>query len=248
MTVEPSLKRPISSPCASRTGAGSGRRSRSRHPLALPHGIDTGHDHGAHQHQRHRPGGRIEIADQSFIAGEQSVNALSRRAVDRKQLPRHVAGRHQLTLNGHVYAVIIAGGQIDSGKVPVAKLCRARLVPAQQRPGGIPSALGLQQAVFLYAPDLAHSAIGRVHQAGTRQRPHPRTQRAGKKSVEIGVGLRIALLSLVHVHAKRANKRGDHPVFQPTRVTQFGQPAYQAGERVLWNQVLQQNENSVHRL
>ncbi len=101
---------------------------------------------------------------------------------------------------GHVDAVVVARAQVQGGKVAVLETGRQLRVATQQRDAAVVLPLGLKDAVALDAAQLADGAIDRAQQAGLGQRTHPGLEGAGEKIVEGGVGRKVGLQGLAHVH------------------------------------------------
>jgi len=136
---------------------------------------------------------------------------------------------------GHVDAVVVARAQVQGGEVAVLEAGRQLSIAAQQRDAAVMLALGLKNSVALDAAQLAHSAINRAHQPRFGQRPHPGLEGAGEKIVEGGVGAKVGLQRLAHVHAVARGKAAHRPLRGGTEwaprqgAGQFGQGLFGQG-------------------
>ena len=204
---------------------------------AVPDGGHAAHDGSAHQHQHPRPPRRIEDADHPFVAGKETGNGGCGGRADREQIPRHVDHLSQVACAGHVDAVIVARAQVDGGELTVHKVLGQLAVTGQQGRGRVVVPLGLEDATSVDVPQLTDGAIHRADQISVGQRPGTRTQRPGKEGIETGVGRRIRLGGLLHVHLILLNEATDRPLGERTAFKASASPG-QPGERLLGQQVL----------
>ena len=203
----------------------------------MPDGGHAAHDGRAHQHQHPRPPRRIEDADHPFVAGKEAGNGGCGGRADGEQVAWHVDHLAKAARAGHVDAVIVARAQVDGGELAVHKVLGQLAVTGQQGRGRVVMPLGLEDATGVDVPQLADGTIHRADQIAVGQRPGTRSQRPGEEGIEAGVGRRIRLGGLLHVHLILLNEATDGPLGKRTAFKASASPG-QPGKRLLGQQVL----------
>jgi hypothetical protein len=120
-TVEPSRKRPISSPCRS-----AGPDPRSRHSRrcagarrihhAVPHRGHAADDGGAHQHQHEGAASPSNTQTTRSLRANRPGTPRAVAGLTENRSPRHVDHARSRPGAGHVDAVVVARAQVERGE------------------------------------------------------------------------------------------------------------------------------------
>ena len=216
----------------------------------VPDGGHAADDGGADQYQHKGAKLALEHADHALVARKQAGYAARGGGVDREQVTGHMNHAQQAPGAGHVDAVVVAGAEVDGGKVPVGKLRGQGGIAADQGLGAVVVALGLKNLVARITgdgPQLADGPIDGANPVCIGQRAHAGAQGAGEKLVEAGVGGGVGLQRFAHIDVVALDEPanhggGDAAAFQASKC------AHQAGQGLLGQQVLGHNGQAVgHR-
>lgn len=120
------------------------------------------------------------------------------------------------------------------------------MIAAEQLHGAEAVALGLEDAALLDLAELADGAVAGVEDRAGRavQRTGAVLQGAGEEGVEMFVGRRLLDLRLAHVDLKMPDEPLDERVLYPGQAA-FGQAAGQAGNQVMRQHILADDEQAV---
>src|SRR5690606_10689424 len=182
--------------------------SRRRIHFAAMNGFDAAHEKRADEDDRHAPDGRVEVADEPFVAGEDARDGAHRRRVHAKQIAWNVGVAANRTVERHVNSMVIVRREVKTSETAASIRLDRFTIAGQEVRERIGVSLRLDECVVLQMSALAHRAVDGTHdelRIGS-DRAHAGTQRAREKFVEAPVGIRIRLLRLAHVDSVACEK------------------------------------------
>jgi len=120
------------------------------------------------------------------------------------------------------------------------------VIAAKQLHGAVTVALGLEDTALFYPAQLADGAVAGVEDGARSliQRAGTVSQCAGEEGIEVLVGRGLLDLGLTHVDLKMPDEPLDEGVLHP-RQPALGQAASQAGDEVMGQHVLADDEQAI---
>ena len=202
-----------------------GRASRG-----VPDGFQAAHEERADHHDGHLAGGGIEHERQAFVAGVETRDQARGGGVDGEQAAGDVAALAQLAVDGDMYAVVVARGEVEGG---VGAASEGGGPPLRQEFfQAIAAAFSLEQFALARVADAANRAIDRGEDAFGIRRASSGTQGAREEFAEVPVGTGVGGGGEAHVHPVVADEASDQQVL-PGFPAPADDPAEAAAQQVV---------------